>query len=217
MYVHDVMYYQYMCTSTCTYMYMYMYVHVVNAYCSVRVVLYMLSVWQGFICPICMEALRSAEALQVHWEAAHSTEGGGASATPPKPKAAPWVHIHVYVCMYNVHVHVQCSALYCTYVCTCAIYSVHVCTCMSFSETLHDCVMSPLLFDRPAVPAEPVKYVPPPLEPDEDELEHYKTQVKIMTDLINVCVWELGEGELGVGGGGWGGGGGTVNGSRGFL
>ena len=36
--------------------------------------------------------------------------------------------------------------------------------------------------------SEPVKYVPLPLEPDEDELEHYKTQVKIMTDLINVSV-----------------------------
>ena len=33
---------------------------------------------------------------------------------------------------------------------------------------------------------EPMKYIPPPLGPDEDELEHYKTQVKIMTDLINV-------------------------------
>ena len=33
-----------------------------------------------------------------------------------------------------------------------------------------------------------MKYIPPPLGPDEDELEHYKTQVKIMTDLINVCV-----------------------------
>ena len=43
---------------------------------------------QGFICPICMEALRSAEALQVHWEAAHSSNGGGgASATPTKPKS----------------------------------------------------------------------------------------------------------------------------------
>ena len=37
---------------------------------------------------------------------------------------------------------------------------------------------------RPA--SDPVRYAPPPLEPDEDELEHYKTQVKIMTDLINV-------------------------------
>ena len=33
-----------------------------------------------------------------------------------------------------------------------------------------------------------MKYIPPPLGPDEDELEHYKTQVKIMTDLINVSV-----------------------------
>lgn len=39
---------------------------------------------QGFICPICMEALRSAEALQVHWDAAHSG-GDGASATNSKP------------------------------------------------------------------------------------------------------------------------------------
>ena len=46
---------------------------------------------QGFICPICMEALRSAEALQVHWEAAHSSDGGGASATPTKAKPAQYV------------------------------------------------------------------------------------------------------------------------------
>ena len=33
---------------------------------------------QGFICPICMEGLKSADALQVHWEAAHvSSTGGG--------------------------------------------------------------------------------------------------------------------------------------------
>jgi hypothetical protein len=32
---------------------------------------------------------------------------------------------------------------------------------------------------------EPVRYAPPPLEPDGDELDHYKTQVKIMTDLLN--------------------------------
>jgi hypothetical protein len=48
---------------------------------------------EGFICPICMEGLRSAEALQVHWEAAHSDNSSsgaghvdGASATPPIPK-----------------------------------------------------------------------------------------------------------------------------------
>ena len=29
-------------------------------------------------------------------------------------------------------------------------------------------------------------YAPAPLGPGEDELEHYKTQSKIMTDLINV-------------------------------
>ena len=29
---------------------------------------------EGFICPICMEGLRSAEALQVHWNAAHSDD-----------------------------------------------------------------------------------------------------------------------------------------------
>ena len=40
------------------------------------------------------------------------------------------------------------------------------------------------------VPAgnEPVRYKPPPLEPDADELDHYKTQVKIMTDLLNVSL-----------------------------
>ena len=37
---------------------------------------------KGFICPICMEALRSAEALQVHWDAAHSSSGAGAAAVP---------------------------------------------------------------------------------------------------------------------------------------
>ena len=53
---------------------------------------------QGFICPICMEALRSAEALQVHWEAAHSSDngvvgggGGGASAISSKSKTAVYV------------------------------------------------------------------------------------------------------------------------------
>ena len=49
---------------------------------------------------------------------------------------------------------------------------------------------------RSGAPLEPVKYAPPPLAPDEDELEHYKTQVMIMTDLINVRRRE-GEGEWG--------------------
>ena len=44
------------------------------------------------------------------------------------------------------------------------------------------------MFCRAPVGNEPVRYVPPALEPDEDELEHYKTQVKIMTDLINVSL-----------------------------
>ena len=38
---------------------------------------------EGFICPICMERLRSAETLQTHWAAAHSG-GDGASATDSK-------------------------------------------------------------------------------------------------------------------------------------
>jgi len=52
---------------------------------------------QGFICPICMEALRSAEALQVHWEAAHSgdfgdgVQGAAASSKPGhKGGATAW-------------------------------------------------------------------------------------------------------------------------------
>ena len=40
------------------------------------------------------------------------------------------------------------------------------------------------------VGSEVMRFAPPPLEADEDELEHYKTQVKIMTDLINVSHWE---------------------------
>ena len=53
---------------------------------------------QGFICPICMEALRSAEALQVHWEAAHSSEGGGASAAPTKALPPQYVEV-IYMYM----------------------------------------------------------------------------------------------------------------------
>lgn len=40
---------------------------------------------QGFICPICMEALRSAEALQVHWDAAHSNSGASAASATVEP------------------------------------------------------------------------------------------------------------------------------------
>ena len=58
---------------------------------------------QGFICPICMEALRSAEALQVHWEAAHSSDrggGGGANAVSTKLKpqyVTCYIHITHYI------------------------------------------------------------------------------------------------------------------------
>ena len=31
---------------------------------------------QGFICPMCMEKLKSAVALQVHWESAHRNDFG---------------------------------------------------------------------------------------------------------------------------------------------
>ncbi|KAL5515138.1 hypothetical protein EMCRGX_G000263 [Ephydatia muelleri] len=36
---------------------------------------------QGFICPMCMEKLKSAEALQVHWESAHGNDFGGSVGT----------------------------------------------------------------------------------------------------------------------------------------
>ena len=59
---------------------------------------------QGFICPICMEALRSAEALQVHWEAAHSSDrgGGGANAVSTKLKPSQY---NTTLC-YMLHVHI---------------------------------------------------------------------------------------------------------------
>ncbi|KAL5473630.1 hypothetical protein EMCRGX_G028134 [Ephydatia muelleri] len=36
---------------------------------------------QEFICPMCMEKLKSAEALQVHWESAHGNDFGGSVET----------------------------------------------------------------------------------------------------------------------------------------
>lgn len=84
---------------------------------------------QGFICPICMEGLRSADALQVHWEAAHSKDGQeeGAKAT----------------------------------------------TSSGVLKT-----------DNAAAKMD--VFVPPLPEAGEDELEHYRLQVKIMADIINV-------------------------------
>ena len=123
-----------------------------------------------------MEALRSAEALQVHWEAAHSSNGGGgASATPISSQYVIDCTTHIrtytiqltlYIQPYNVPIH--------------RVHTIYVHTY------------------RSALPSEPIKYVPLPLEPDEDELEHYKTQVKIMTDLINVSEGDR-EGGRGVG------------------
>ena len=46
-------------------------------------------------------------------------------------------------------------------------------------------------------------YAPPPPDPGEDELEHYKTQVKIMTDLINVRRETMEGGSGRREGGGW--------------
>ena len=80
-----------------------------------------------------MEGLRSADALQVHWEAAHAKDGGeGAKATSSSGKQA--------------------------------------------GQSSTDGAMK-----RPDV------FVPPPPLEGEDELEHYRLQVKIMADIINVC------------------------------
>ena len=71
---------------------------------NVYIIPYHLNV-QGFICPICMEALRSAEALQVHWEAAHSSDrgggggGGGANAVSTKLKPQ-YVTCYIHYIMY---------------------------------------------------------------------------------------------------------------------
>ena len=85
-----------------------------------------------------MEALRSADALQVHWEAAHAKDGEeGAKATSSS---------------------------------------------VAKGDTKNeDAVRKTELF------------VPPPPVAGEDELEHYRLQVKIMADIINVCfgfMWE---------------------------
>lgn len=118
-----------------------------------------------------MEALRSAEALQVHWEAAHSSNGGGASATPTKTKPPTYVILEFNVkntlttCTTPLHVNV-CNK------CACVL----VCDTHNYQGSPH----------RSGGPPQPTKYEPPPPDPDEDELDHYKTQVKIMTDLINV-------------------------------
>ena len=77
-----------------------------------------------------MEGLRSADALQVHWEAAHSKDvEEGAKATSSTTKS---------------------------------------------TTQSHDGVKKAELF------------VPPPPVDGEDELEHYRLQVKIMADIINV-------------------------------
>ena len=79
-----------------------------------------------------MEGLRSADALQIHWEAAHSKDGGeGAKATTSSGARK--------------------------------------------STQNKDAVKKAELF------------VPPPPLAGEDELEHYRLQVKIMADIINVC------------------------------
>ena len=86
-----------------------------------------------------MEALRSADALQVHWEAAHSKDGEeGAKATSSSTKESG--------------------------------------QSKDGSKKLD-------------------LFVPPPPQTGEDELEHYRLQVKIMADIINVrtctCIYNM--------------------------
>ena len=81
-----------------------------------------------------MEGLRSADALQVHWEAAHGKDNGeGAKATSSTPSGG------------------KRGA-----------------------------------GGKGAAKQQLDLFVPPPPLAGEDELEHYRLQVKIMADIINV-------------------------------
>eukprot|EP00731_Ephydatia_muelleri_P000178 Em0001g178a len=58
---------------------------------------------QGFICPMCMEKLKSAEALQVHWESAHGNDFGGSvgtvHVTPAKKQPRCSLTIDINLCV----------------------------------------------------------------------------------------------------------------------
>ncbi|KAL5515183.1 hypothetical protein EMCRGX_G000314 [Ephydatia muelleri] len=95
---------------------------------------------QGFICPMCMEKLKSAEALQVHWESAHGNDFGGSVGT------------------------------------------VHVTPAKK--QPRNELVETPRASQQkePSV-LEP--YVPPTMEDGGNELDYYKVQLKLATDIIN--------------------------------
>eukprot|EP00731_Ephydatia_muelleri_P000215 Em0001g215a len=95
---------------------------------------------QGFICPMCMEKLKSAEALQVHWESAHGNDFGGSVGT------------------------------------------VHVTPAKK--QPRNEPVETPRA-SRQKEPSVLEPYVPPTMEDGGNELDYYKVQLKLATDIIN--------------------------------